>query len=58
MSRNRRFIGVLFDCCGVYARAYRRGDGRFYIGRCPCCLRQVRFRVGEGGSDARFFRAR
>jgi hypothetical protein len=56
-SGERRWVGIQFDCCGVYVRVYRRLDQREYTGRCPRCLRQVRLRVGEGGTSARFFRA-
>jgi hypothetical protein len=51
----RPFLGVKFNCCGVYQRVYRSADGRFYRGRCPRCMRAVEFKVGEGGSDSRFF---
>jgi hypothetical protein len=52
----RPFLGVQFDCCRVYARVYRDADGSHYVGRCPRCMRPVRFRVGEGGSGQRFWR--
>jgi hypothetical protein len=51
----RPFIGVHFKCCGVYQRIYRSTDGERYEGRCPRCARQVRFRVGQGGTDDRYF---
>lgn len=54
----RPFIGVYFECCGVYARIYRRPDQKEYVGRCPRCLRQVQARVGPDGVNARIFRAR
>lgn len=53
----RPFVGVKFNCCGVYARVYRDADGKAYSGRCPKCGARVRLRVGEGGTDARFFEA-
>ncbi|MCH8805539.1 MAG: hypothetical protein IH986_05575 [Planctomycetes bacterium] len=54
----RRYIGIHFECCGVYTRIYRRPDQTAYLGRCPRCLRTVRVRVGRGGTKARVFRAR
>lgn len=55
-ARGRPFLGVQFECCGVYARVYRDGD--HYRGRCPKCMRTVQFRVGEGGTGQRFWRVR
>ncbi|MCK4660567.1 MAG: hypothetical protein KAV82_13685 [Phycisphaerae bacterium] len=54
----RRWIGIRFDCCNVYHRVYKTKDGTWYRGWCPRCLREVRIRVGPGGTDARFFIAR
>jgi len=55
--RRRPWVGIHFDCCGVYARVYRDGAATIYEGRCPRCLRKVKLRVGPGGTDSRFFRA-
>ena len=59
-AEGRRFLGVMFECCSVYARVYLNRDGSAYAGRCPRCTRSVRFKVSaEGtGSDQRFWRAR
>ena len=56
-SRDRKWIGILFDCCDVYYRAYRNPEGTAYLGRCPRCGLVVHIPVGPDGTDARFFRA-
>lgn len=57
-ERPSRFLGIQFDCCGVYGRAYLNRQGTAYEARCPKCLRTVQFQVGEGGTDSRFFTVR
>ena len=51
----RPYLQVLFECCGVYQRVYRDRGGKFYQGRCPRCLRQIRFLIRPDGSPARGF---
>lgn len=55
-TQKRQYLGIWFDCCGTYGRIYKTKDGTAYTGRCPKCLRSVRVRVGEGGTNRRFFR--
>ena len=51
----RPWVGIWFDCCGVYTRVYRNAAGTAYHGCCPRCARTATLRVGENGTDARFF---
>lgn len=51
------FLGIMFNCCGVYSRIYKNKEGTAYVGRCPKCLKYVKIPVGEGGTSQRFFTA-
>ncbi|UUO08107.1 hypothetical protein M4951_07255 [Blastopirellula sp. J2-11] len=53
----RDFLGVQFTCCSTYVRIYKNREGTHYEGKCPKCYRSVRFEIGSGGSDARFYTA-
>jgi len=52
---NRPFLRVFFECCNIYQRIYRDTHGQAYSGRCPRCLRPIRFKVGPTGTRARDF---
>ena len=54
----RKWIGMHFECCGVYTRIYRGEGADAYVGYCPRCHRQARIRVGTGGTHHRLFRAK
>jgi hypothetical protein len=56
-ERTRKFLGIHFACCAVYARVYLNRRGTAYEGHCPRCGRQVRLEIGPGGTDCRFFTA-
>lgn len=54
-DEGRRFLGVHFACCGVYARAYINREGTAYVARCPRCFGLANFVIGADGSAGRFF---
>lgn len=51
----RPYLQILFDCCKVYQRVYRDAEKPFYQGRCPRCLRTIRFAIRPDGTPARGF---
>jgi len=53
----RAWIGVLFECCNVYARIHKTNDGTSYAGFCPRCNAKIRVGIGSGGTSQRIFRA-
>jgi len=53
----RKYLGIMFNCCNVYNRIYINKEGTAYTGFCPKCRRKVSIKVGEGGTDNRFFTA-
>ena len=54
----RRFLSIWFRCCHTYGRLYRNRDETAYEGRCPRCLRTVRFKIAPHGTGARAFSVR
>lgn len=58
MAEKRKFLGVHFQCCNVYARAYMNKEKTAYTGACPRCGKRVEMKIGRDGIDSRFFSAR
>lgn len=56
-SSSSNFLGIMFNCCNTYGRIYKNKDGTAYVGRCPRCMRSLRVKIGEGGTNQRFFNA-
>ena len=54
----RPFLRVMFECCQVYQRIYRNRSGDYYAGKCPRCLRDIRFKIGPEGTSTRVFSVR
>jgi len=57
-TKGRAFLGIHFECCGVYARIYLNKKGSAYVGWCPKCTKKLEIKVGAEGTSTRFFRAR
>jgi len=57
-AQNRPYLSVLFECCKVYVRVYRKPEEPAYTARCPRCGLTATFPVGDGGTSARTFRVR
>ncbi|HWL93242.1 MAG TPA: hypothetical protein VNT79_06880 [Phycisphaerae bacterium] len=56
-NRSRPWLGVLFDCCGVYVRIYRDPAIDVYNGRCPRCGTPITVKVSPDGENTSFVRA-
>ena len=53
----RRYIGMIFECCSIYTRIYINGSRTAYVGRCPRCTRGVEIKIDKRGTSSRFFKA-
>ena len=51
------YLGILFECCNVYGRIYKNKEGTHSQGRCPKCMRLIKIKIGENGTNTRFFKA-
>jgi hypothetical protein len=54
----RPWIGVHFECCGIYARVYRDVSADRYESRCPKCAAPITIRVSPDGVSTNIVRAR
>jgi hypothetical protein len=54
--QERQYLGVKFECCGSYTRAYKNKEGTAYLARCPRCMKKVTIGINaQEGVSARFF---
>ena len=58
MAPQKKFIGILFECCNVYRRIYINNEKNAYEGVCPKCNGEIKITIGPDGTDTRFFKAR
>lgn len=58
MTEKTPFVGIMFECCNVYARIYRNKAGTHYCGHCPRCMKPIRIKIAKGGTGQRIFKAR
>ena len=56
MTRDRTFLGIVFECCGIYARIYLNRKATAFEGRCPKCLKKVAVRLDPRGAKDRFMK--
>ncbi len=54
---SRKFVGVNFACCDVYARIYVNHEQTAYEGNCPRCAKRLTLKIGPDGTNSRFFTA-
>jgi hypothetical protein len=53
--RGQTFLRLWFRCANQYGRAYKSASGDCYLARCPTCMKTIRFGIGPGGTEQRFF---
>ena len=56
-QKGKKFLGVHFRCCNLYARIYINTQGTAYEGCCPRCGKRIHVPIGKGGIANRFFEA-
>jgi len=56
-KKQSNYLGIMFNCCNIYGRIYKNKDKTAYVGHCPKCMRSLRVKIGEGGTNTRFFNA-
>ena len=56
-KKKRKYLGIMFECCNVYQRIYANKENTAYVGNCPKCYKRVQIKIGEGGTNSRFFKA-
>ena len=53
----RPWVAIQFKCCRCYTRIYRNRKATAYEGQCPKCGRRVKLKIGNNGTNQRFFEA-
>ena len=56
-EKKSNYLGIMFKCCNAYGRIYKTKDNTAYAGHCPKCMKSIRVKIGEGGTNTRFFNA-
>jgi len=56
-KKKSNYLGIMFNCCNSYGRIYKNKAGTHYVGHCPKCMRPIKIKIGEGGTNTRFFNA-
>jgi hypothetical protein len=49
------YLRIWFRCANQYGRATKSAAGDCYLARCPTCMKTIRFGIGPGGTQQRFF---